>query len=150
MEFWDRFLIIHDAFPGVYEEVALDRWSNIRDKWKNKLTHACLLEWRKPHGVKKEELHIPLVAVWTSSAAEAFDWPPLSFLPSSPKTLSAVTTKLLHSTVMPEIYDAWSGNMMEPHPILEAMFAVNQFCSALGLKILHFTIFPCGIQSNTK
>jgi len=45
------------------------------------------------------------------------------FVPSSPKTLSAVTHELLHSTVMPEIYDAWSDNMMEPHPILEAMFA---------------------------
>jgi hypothetical protein len=145
MEFCDRFLIIHGAFPGVYEENALDRWGNISDKWTNKLTYMCLPEWRKPQGVKKEELHIPLVAVWTSTGAEAFDWPPLFFLPSSPKTLSAVTPELLHSTVMPEIYDAWSGNMMEPHPILEAMFS-----SAQGLKILHFTIFPCGTPSNTK
>jgi len=74
------------------------------------------------------------------------------FVPSSPKTRSEVTHELLHSTVMPEIYDAWSGNTMEPHPILEAMFAVDQFSSAQGLTILHFTIFPCGIrvQSNTK
>ena len=86
----------------------------------------------------KEELYIPLVAVWTSTGAEAFDFPPLSFLPSSPKTLSAVTLQLLRSTVMPEIYDAWSGNMMEPHSILEAMLAVNQFSSAQGLKILTF------------
>lgn len=84
MEFCDRFLIIHEAFPGIYEEDSLDRWSNIRNKWKNKLTHVCLLEWRKPHGVIKEELNIPLVvAVWTSSwgrscwlASSFFSFPP--------------------------------------------------------------------------
>jgi hypothetical protein len=91
--------------------------------------------------VIKKELNIPLVAVWISIWAEAFGWPPLS----SPSlltldTVTAVTPELLHSTVTPEVYDAWYGKTEETHPILAAMFAVNQVSSAKGLKIFHFMI----------
>jgi len=71
--------------------------------------------------------------------------PPLSFRSLlTQDTVTAVNPQLLHSIVMSETYDAWYDNMMEP------MFAANQFSSAQGLKILHFIIFPHGIQTPNK
>jgi hypothetical protein len=47
-EFCEWFMIMHEADPELTKKNLMDRWSNIQNQWKSKLTQLHVLEWYMP------------------------------------------------------------------------------------------------------